>query len=89
MILPTEPIGSVQVSRISLAGLKVLVIDDEPDARELVRGLRAAEGGRTPAIALTAFARSEDRTRAMLPVTKSTSLSPSNPKSSWPPSRAK
>jgi signal transduction histidine kinase/CheY-like chemotaxis protein len=31
-----------------------------------VRGLGVAEGGRVPAIALTAFARSEDRTRAML-----------------------
>ena len=31
-----------------------------------VRSLPAAAGGRTPAIALTAFARSEDRTRAML-----------------------
>ena len=31
-----------------------------------VRALGGAEGGRTPAIALTAFARSEDRTRAML-----------------------
>ena len=101
---------------VSLAGITVLVIDDEPDARELVkmvlteadavvhtaasadeglamvklhrpavivsdigmpdrdgyqfirdvRGLPAGEGGRTPAIALTAFARSEDRTRAML-----------------------
>ncbi|HTE52631.1 MAG TPA: ATP-binding protein [Kofleriaceae bacterium] len=101
---------------VSLAGITVLVIDDEPDARELVkmvlteadavvhtaasadeglamvklhrpavivsdigmpdrdgyqfirdvRGLQAGEGGRTPAIALTAFARSEDRTRAML-----------------------
>ncbi|HMI89702.1 MAG TPA: ATP-binding protein [Polyangiaceae bacterium] len=102
--------------QISLHGLKVLVVDDEPDARELVqsvltdagaeaftassadegfvlvkslrpdvivsdigmpdrdgydfmrdvRGLGVADGGRTPAIALTAFARSEDRTRAML-----------------------
>ncbi len=101
---------------VSLAGLKVLVVDDEPDARELVasvlqradavvclaasadealsmvkekrfdvivsdigmpdrdgyyfmrevRQLTADRGGRTPAIALTAFARSEDRTRAML-----------------------
>jgi signal transduction histidine kinase/ActR/RegA family two-component response regulator len=100
----------------SLEGLKVLVVDDEPDARDLVRRLlersgvnvvtaeSAAEaaaavragdlhlmvsdigmpdrdgydlirevrqlpperGGRLPAIALTAFARSEDRTRAML-----------------------
>ena len=30
-----------------------------------VRGLPEAEGGRTPAIALTAFARSEDRQRAL------------------------
>ena len=30
-----------------------------------VRDLPADEGGKTPAIALTAFARSEDRTRAM------------------------
>ena len=101
---------------ISLAGVRVLVIDDEPDARDLVmsvlvdasaevitassadaglalvkserpdvivsdigmpvrdgydfirdvRSLSSSEGGRTPAIALTAFARSEDRTRAML-----------------------
>ena len=99
-----------------LAGVRVLVVDDEPDARELirrllercrvdvltagsaaeamelfrrhrpdvllsdigmpgrdgyalmrdVRRLPAADGGRTPAVALTAFARSEDRTRAML-----------------------
>jgi signal transduction histidine kinase/ActR/RegA family two-component response regulator len=101
---------------VSLAGLMVLVVDDEPDARELVRSvlslagadvvvaasaaegikcvtarqpdvivsdigmperdgyqfvrqvrdLGSARGGKTPAIALTAFARSEDRTRAML-----------------------
>ena len=104
------------VGDVDLAGLKVLVVDDEPDARGLIRrvleqrraeaatagdadeGLAAvkalrpdvlvsdigmpdkdgyrflrevralpeAEGGRTPAVALTAFARSEDRTRAML-----------------------
>jgi CheY-like chemotaxis protein len=97
-------------------GIRVLVIDDEPDARDLVmsvlvdagaevitassavaglalvrsehpdvivsdigmpdrdgydfirdvRGLSPSEGGRTPSVALTAFARSEDRTRAML-----------------------
>jgi CheY-like chemotaxis protein len=96
--------------------LKILVVDDEPDARELVeslltnvhatvvtagsvdealasiaterfdlivsdigmpvrdgyqliravRSLPEAAGGRTPAIALTAFARSEDRTRALI-----------------------
>ena len=98
-----------------LAGVKVLVVDDQPDARELIRrvledcsaevllagttaeALRLVEterpdvlvsdigmpdvdgfellrriralgsdrGGRVPAIALTAFARSEDRTRAL------------------------
>ncbi|MDB5216631.1 MAG: two-component hybrid sensor and regulator [Myxococcaceae bacterium] len=101
---------------VSLVGIRVLVIDDEPDARDLVmsvlvdagaevitassavaglalvrsehpdvivsdigmpdrdgydfirdvRGLSPSEGGRTPSVALTAFARSEDRTRAML-----------------------
>jgi PAS domain S-box-containing protein len=101
---------------LSLAGVRVLVVDDEPDARALLahllgergaqvqtaasadealqalaqrppdvlvsdigmpgrdgyalmrelRALPAAAGGATPAIALTAFARSEDRTRAML-----------------------
>jgi PAS domain S-box-containing protein len=100
---------------VSLAGLKLLVVDDEPDARELVgrilrecgaevlsacsaneamqllpqhrpdvilsdigmperdgydliqeiRSLPYERGGRTPAIALTALARSEDRIRAL------------------------
>jgi len=103
------------VGNISLAGTKVLVVDDERDAREIVRRLLTGAGaevivvasaaealeaierfrphvlvsdigmpdqdgyelirrvrmlgqglGRTPAIALTAFARIEDRTRAML-----------------------
>ncbi len=99
-----------------IAGLKVLIIDDEPDVREwtsallehckavvftagsaaealaalqthrpdvivsdigmpgedgyaLIKKLRAlgpADGGATPAIALTAYARMEDRTRAMM-----------------------
>ena len=99
-----------------LEGVKVLVVDDEPDARDLLRrvlqqrnatvflasGARDAidlvrqtrpdvivsdigmpnldgyemirlirsmpeeQGGRTPAVALTAFARSEDRRRAMM-----------------------
>jgi PAS domain S-box-containing protein len=111
---PKSPLLAIR--DVDLAGVKVLVVDDEPDARELVkrvlvqckaevttaggadealsllksarpdvivsdigmpgkdgytflrevRALPAAEGGRTPAIALTAFARSEDRTRAML-----------------------
>ncbi|MDB4994821.1 MAG: two-component hybrid sensor and regulator [Myxococcaceae bacterium] len=114
---PTAPRASVlRAPEISLGGLKVLVIDDELDARELVqyvllsadaevisagsategfdllkaerpdvvvsdigmpdndgyqfmrdvRALHSSEGGMTPGIALTAFARSEDRTRAML-----------------------
>jgi signal transduction histidine kinase/CheY-like chemotaxis protein len=108
------PIG--RTGEVSLAGIRVLVVDDEMDARELVmsvltdaaadvqtaesadeglclvqsyrphvivsdigmpdrdgyqfmgdvRALSSTDGGRTPAIALTAFARSEDRTRAML-----------------------
>lgn len=102
--------------RPELAGLEVLVVDDDPDARELlcallsvsgirvtvassaaealerftasppdvvvsdigmpgedgyalienIRKRRPEDGGRTPAIALTAFARLEDRTRALL-----------------------
>jgi len=102
--------------QICLEGKKILIVDDEPDARnlieriladrsasvikadsadeamrlirserpdlllsdigmphkdgyDLIRSVRALpldEGGRTPAIALTAFARSEDRTRAMM-----------------------
>jgi CheY-like chemotaxis protein len=100
---------------LDLTGIKVLVVDDEPDALELMsrvltdchaevctaatagdalvllererphvlvtdigmpgvdgyellrrmRGLGQARGGKIPAIALTAFARSEDRTRAL------------------------
>lgn len=109
----TEP--SIDVSHVSLAGLKVLVTDDEQDARDLLRrvlagcgaevitagsaeeaiaaverarpdllisdiGLPERDGyelirqirmlgegaGSIPAIALTAMARLEDRTRAML-----------------------
>jgi signal transduction histidine kinase/CheY-like chemotaxis protein len=106
----------VQPAKVVLAGVKVLVVDDEPDARELikavlaeagaevvtaasvdealaalalarpdaivsdigmpgrdgyqllhaVRALPEAQGGRTPAVAMTAYARSEDRTRALL-----------------------
>ena len=109
---PPEPTDFVSME---LAGLTVLVVDDQPDARELilrvledcsarvitagsadealplvessrpdvlitdigmpgadgyellrrVRELGSARGGRVPAIALTAFARSEDRTRAL------------------------
>ena len=108
--------SALECEDINLDDLRVLVVDDEPDARELikrvlmqcnanvitaasaeeglkilqaekpdvivsdigmpekdgyqfireVRKLSASDGGRTPAIALTAFARSEDRTRAML-----------------------
>jgi PAS domain S-box-containing protein len=108
--------ASLEFGQIDLRGIKVLVVDDEPDARTLigrvltecgaevfaaesashgleqllsyrphvvvsdigmpvkdgyqfireVRSLDETKGGRTPAIALTAFARSEDRMRAML-----------------------
>ena len=110
--VPSEPTDFVS---LELAGLTVLVVDDQPDARELilrvledcsarvvtagsaeeavplvesarpdvlitdigmpgadgyellrrVRELGPGRGGRVPAIALTAFARSEDRTRAL------------------------
>lgn len=113
---PATPLPVPRGEEVVLAGVKILVVDDERDARELlqllleesqavvsiaasadealellgserpdivvsdigmpgkdgyqlVRELRALppeQGGRTPAIALTAFARSEDRTRAML-----------------------
>ena len=106
---------SFEARGLSLAGLKVMVVDDEPDARELVRRVLADSGanvataasaaealadverflpdvlvsdiglpgqdgyelirrvrmlggglGRVRAVALTAFARLEDRTQAML-----------------------
>lgn len=127
--LPLTPVGDMEVQdrpgksniseinceEVDLAGVKVLVVDDEPDARTLinrilshceaevvtaagasealkflkahrpdvlisdigmpetdgfqfitqVRQLSPEEGGNTPAIALTAFASSEDRTRAL------------------------
>ncbi len=113
---PSAGLVSFDGSRVDLSGIKVLVVDDEPDARMLilrvltqcgaevrtvesaqqgllqiatflphvvisdigmpemdgyqfirqVRSLGVSSGGRTPAIALTAFARSEDRTKAML-----------------------
>jgi CheY-like chemotaxis protein len=109
------PAAATEFRGMDLAGIKVLVVDDEGDARELIsrvlmecgadvraargaddalstvesfrphvilsdigmprvngyellRRLRArgqARGGAVPAIALTAFARSEDRTRAL------------------------
>jgi CheY-like chemotaxis protein len=112
-----EPLpGAFDCNPQTLTGTTVLVVDDEPDARGLVkrvleecgatvvatesaaeavrmvpsvkpdvlvsdigmpgmdgyelirrvRALGAAQGGNVPAIALTAFARSEDRTRALL-----------------------
>ena len=107
--------GTPTFKPMDLSGVKVLVVDDQTDARELVarvlsecqaevitaagaeealvllererpdvlvtdigmpdvdgfellrrvRALGEARGGKTPAIALTAFARSEDRTRAL------------------------
>ncbi|HEX8915242.1 MAG TPA: PAS domain S-box protein, partial [Humisphaera sp.] len=113
---PRAPREAAPYEGPSLAGIRVLAVDDEPDARDLVRrlledcgasvvtagsaaeGLAAldagavdlivsdvgmpevdgyefvrrvrrrgpARGGAVPAVALTAYARSEDRTRAML-----------------------
>jgi CheY-like chemotaxis protein len=107
---------ALDVDLPGLDGVKVLVVDDEPDARDLlrrvlqrqnatvflasgardaidlvrqtrpdvivsdigmpnldgyemirlIRSLPEEQGGRTPAVALTAFARSEDRRRAMM-----------------------
>ena len=107
--------GMPELDPLNLAGISVIIIDDEPDIRELVsrmlsesgasvtvatsaeeaitlierdrpnmlitdigmpdidgfellrrvRALGEARGGKLPAIALTAFARSEDRTRAL------------------------
>ena len=118
-ILPTmhkKEKFSLNGSSCSLKGIRVLVVDDEPDARNLVelvlkereaqvvtagsarealqclkdgkhdilisdvgmpeqdgyeliskvRSLSAAEGGLIPAIALTAFARTEDRRKALI-----------------------
>jgi len=111
----TTDLKAPDFSNINLTGIKVLVVDDEGDARDLVqrvlsdcnaevltagsatdalllvenerpnvlvsdigmpdvdgyellkrvRTLEQSRGGRIPAIALTAFARSEDRTRAL------------------------
>jgi CheY-like chemotaxis protein len=109
---PSAPLAvALEFKAVDLAGIKVLVVDDEVDARELIKrvlmecgaevltagsAVQALEllererpdvllsdigmpdidgyelmrrvralGARVPAIALTAFARSEDRTRAL------------------------
>ena len=111
----TTAVAPVELPPSDLAGIRVLVVDDQLDARDLVRRVLAdcgaqvlvaatadealalveharpdvlvsdigmpdvdgfellrrvralgdARGGRVPAIALTAFARAEDRTRAL------------------------
>jgi PAS domain S-box-containing protein len=126
----SPPEGIPVVSRpAEVAGLKVLVVDDEPDARDLLRAVleyceakvttasSAAEalgvvemlkpdvivsdigmpvddgytfirrlrekpresGGRTPAVALTAYARPEDRRRALLAGFQSHAAKPIDP----------
>lgn len=110
---PRSSFGAIELAMIDLSNLKVLVVDDEPDARELVRRLlsecgavvqaadsaaaalallsaetpdvlvsdigmpetdgyellrqvrKSEKSSRIPAVALTAFARTEDRTRAL------------------------
>ena len=112
----SEPAASAVHSDVQMTGVRMLVVDDEPDARALlrrffeergamvstassvaeafsmfqaerpdvlisdigmpgedgfalirrVRALPADQGGRTPAIALTAYARSDDRVKAVL-----------------------
>ncbi len=111
-----EESAAAEISPIDLAGITVLIVDDDADARDLlqqvlqrgkarvlvastaaealemlrgerpdvlvsdigmpgedgyqllakVRGLTAEEGGDTPAVALTAMARSEDRRKALM-----------------------
>jgi signal transduction histidine kinase/ActR/RegA family two-component response regulator len=115
VVLNSMESDSIDFATVNLSGIKVLVVDDEMDARNLirrvladchadvltaasagdalklienerphvlvsdigmpdvdgyellkrVRSLDRSKGGRMPAIALTAFARSEDRTRAL------------------------
>ena len=112
----TSKMSMLDMSHVDLSGVKVLVVDDEPDARALIGRVLAEchaevfaaassdealaelsrfrphvlvsdigmpqidgyqfmrevrkrppeQGGNTPAVALTAFARSEDRTKAMM-----------------------
>lgn len=117
--LPMQPMVTNEVPKLcplALDGLRVLVVDDELDARELIatvlgqcgaevkavasaiealavleqfqpqvlvsdigmpgedgytlirklRALEAEQGGQIPAVALTAYARAEDRTQALL-----------------------
>jgi signal transduction histidine kinase/ActR/RegA family two-component response regulator len=125
----SESFSNLGYQAPSIAGLKVLVVDDEPDARSLmkrlleeygvtvvtaegaeqgmqairqqkpdvvvsdigmpvadgyqfirnVRAMSDSEGGRVPAAAATAFARSEDRTRALLAGFQAHLTKPINP----------
>ena len=122
----------IDIGLMDLSGLKILFVDDEPDARGLVKrlleecgaqvmpaesaqqaldlakrdkpdvvisdiGMPETDGyeflrqfrmagesySKVPAIALTAFARSEDRTRALAPVSSAMSPSRSSPRNCW------
>ncbi len=72
--MPPPPVSEVLEARneeIAVAGLEgdeegTRVVREELKLLEIVyRALGPERGGRVPAIALTAFARSEDRTRAL------------------------
>ena len=126
---PATPNNSELISDLSLEGVSVLVVDDEPDARELVkrilggckadvittgsaseairafkakrphvilsdigmpeqdgyefmrmlRSLSVEDGGQTPAAALTAYARPQDRRQALMAGYQSHVVKPADP----------
>jgi CheY-like chemotaxis protein len=59
------PILVQQKPDVLLSDIGMPLVDGYDFLRQ-VRSMTAQSGGKTPAIALTAFARSEDRTRALM-----------------------